>query len=55
VYLEAAFPILEKTLWDLTETGAACLMAYKKRRKADSKFFKAMRKKFILNEVCIPI
>lgn len=53
VYLESAFPLLEQTLWDLTENAAPCFMAYKKRRKADSRFFKAMRKKFVLTEVSV--
>lgn len=33
VYLEAAFPLLEKTLLDLTEKNVPVLMCYKKRRK----------------------
>lgn len=33
VYLEAAFPLLEKTLLDLTEKRIPILMCYKKRRK----------------------
>ena len=53
VYLESAFPLLEKTLLDLTTNGIPILMAYKKRRKADSKFFKAIKKNFIVNEVCL--
>lgn len=36
VYLESAFPLLEKTLLDLTSNGVLVLMAYKKRRKVES-------------------
>lgn len=57
VYLEAAFPLLEKTLLDLTEPkfqgdkGPLVLMAYKKRRKADARFFRHMRKSFVFEEI----
>lgn len=53
VYLEAAFPLLEKTLLDLTDVKnpPVILMSYKKRRKADARFFKAMRKHFKFHEV----
>lgn len=53
VYLEAAFPLLETTLLDLTENdkGLEIYMSYKKRRKADSKFFKHMKKNFLFEEV----
>lgn len=37
VYLEAAFPLLEKTLLDLTENGTSIVMCYKKRRKVSVK------------------
>ncbi|KAK9473844.1 putative methyltransferase-domain-containing protein [Dipodascopsis tothii] len=51
VYLEAAFPLLEQTLLELTDTDTLVLMAYKKRRKADSRFFKAIRKHFTVVEI----
>lgn len=52
VYLESAFPLLEKTLMDLTEEGdVPILMAYKRRRKADRLFFKAMKHNFDIREV----
>lgn len=53
VYLEAAFPLLEKTLLDLTEgdKNPLILMSYKKRRKADARFFKHMKKSFKFEEV----
>lgn len=68
VYLEAAFPLLEKTLLDLTvprkwinketgeeesDDGPLVLMAYKKRRKADARFFRHMRKSFVLKKLLI--
>lgn len=40
VYLEKAFPLLEKTLIDLANKDTLILMAYRKRRKADLKFFR---------------
>ncbi|KAH7578960.1 Lysine methyltransferase [Nakaseomyces glabratus] len=48
VYLEKAFPLLEKTLLDLTECDnpPVILMAYRKRRKADKHFFQKIRKNF---------
>jgi hypothetical protein len=61
VYLEKAFPLLEKTLLDLTqaeededdeekekEEGVLVLMAYRKRRKADTKFFQKIKKNFTI-------
>lgn len=52
VYLESAFPLLEKTLLDLTlDNPVPILMAYKKRRKADSRFFKAIKKHFQVREI----
>lgn len=46
VYLESAFPLLEKTLVDLTNKDTLVLMSYRKRRKADVRFFKKIRKHF---------
>lgn len=52
VYLESAFPLLEKTLMDLTEKeNVPILMAYKRRRKADRLFFKAMKRNFVIDEI----
>ncbi|ODQ67283.1 hypothetical protein NADFUDRAFT_40450 [Nadsonia fulvescens var. elongata DSM 6958] len=51
VYLETAFPLLKRTLLDLAGDGVQILMSYKKRRKADSKFFSAVRKDFEIIEV----
>ncbi len=44
VYLEKAFPLLEKTLIDLTTKDTLVLMSYRKRRKADTKFFRVSYK-----------
>ncbi|SCU89760.1 LAFA_0E20670g1_1 [Lachancea sp. 'fantastica'] len=48
VYLEDAFPLLEKTLLDLTEgdNPPTVLMSYTKRRKANKVFFRRIRKHF---------
>ncbi|CAN6647159.1 protein-lysine N-methyltransferase Efm6p [Trichomonascus vanleenenianus] len=52
VYLESAFPLLEKTLLDLTESkDIPIFICYKKRRRADMRFFKAMRKHFTFQEI----
>ncbi|CAG99411.1 putative protein-lysine N-methyltransferase [Kluyveromyces lactis] len=53
VYLEAAFPLLEKTLLELTdgENVPIILMAYKKRRKADKHFFQKIKKNFKIVEI----
>lgn len=51
VYLEKAFPLLEKTLIDLTTKETLVLMSYRKRRKADTKFFRKIKKHFDLIEV----
>lgn len=48
VYLEKTFPLLEKTLLDLTEgtNPPMILMSYRKRRKADKHFFQKIKKNF---------
>lgn len=53
VYLESAFPLLEKTLLDLTneDKTPVILMAYKKRRKADKHFFQKIKKNFEVIEI----
>lgn len=51
VYLESAFPLLEKTLIDLSNMDTKILMSYKKRRKADTRFFKAIKKHFTIVEI----
>ncbi|SMN22207.1 similar to Saccharomyces cerevisiae YNL024C Putative protein of unknown function with seven beta-strand methyltransferase motif [Maudiozyma saulgeensis] len=54
VYLEAAFPLLERTLLELTnqeDNQPMILMTYRRRRKADWKFFKRIKHNFDVIEV----
>jgi len=52
VYFEPAFPLLQSTLRRLTEgRNVEVYMAYKKRRKADKRFFTGVRKDFDIAEV----
>ncbi|KAI0643742.1 putative methyltransferase-domain-containing protein [Trametes meyenii] len=52
VYFEPAFPLLVKTLADLVhDASTEILFCYKKRRKADKRFFTLLKKEFIWEEV----
>ncbi|KAG6897221.1 hypothetical protein C0992_003419 [Termitomyces sp. T32_za158] len=55
VYFEPAFPLLVQTLCDLVDVAGRkepeVLFCYKKRRKADKRFFSILGKAFIWNEV----
>ncbi|CAE6509838.1 unnamed protein product [Rhizoctonia solani] len=53
VYAEPAFPLLVSTLTDLNNTypEAEILFCYKKRRKADKRFFGILKKQFSWEEV----
>jgi Lysine methyltransferase len=51
VYFEPAFPLLEKTLQDLIGRNTVCYFCFKKRRKADLHFLKAIKKVFDVNEI----
>ncbi|KAK7470962.1 Protein-lysine N-methyltransferase efm6 [Stygiomarasmius scandens] len=51
VYFEPAFPLLVKTLSDLVDDKTEVLFCYKKRRKADKRFFALLKKKFTWKEV----
>ncbi|KAG8885303.1 hypothetical protein FRB99_004469 [Tulasnella sp. 403] len=53
VYFEPAFPLLVKTLRDLQDANpdAEFLFCYKKRRKADKRFFSLLKKHFEWQEV----
>ncbi|KAG8716329.1 hypothetical protein FRC11_004096 [Ceratobasidium sp. 423] len=53
VYAEPAFPLLVSTLADLNNTypDAEILFCYKKRRKADKRFFAMLKKQFTWEEV----
>jgi len=46
VYFEPAFPLLLQTLEDLIGPETRCYFCFKKRRKADGRFVRDMRKKF---------
>jgi len=51
VYFEPAFPLLVKALDDLSDQTTEIIFCYKKRRKADKRFFGFLRKKFTWKEV----
>ena len=51
VYFEPAFPLLQETLQDRIGIETVCYFCYKKRRRADSHFIKAVRKMFLVEEV----
>ncbi|TRM68414.1 putative methyltransferase-domain-containing protein [Schizophyllum amplum] len=51
VYFEPAFPLLVQTLVDLVGEETEVLFCYKKRRKADKRFFNLLKKHFTWSEV----
>ncbi|KAF5333328.1 hypothetical protein D9611_002251 [Ephemerocybe angulata] len=51
VYFEPAFPLLVQTLDELADKDTEILFCYKKRRKADKRFFGILKKKFRWEEV----
>ncbi|KAJ7047670.1 putative methyltransferase-domain-containing protein [Mycena alexandri] len=51
VYFEPAFPLLVQTLCDLVDEDTEVLFCYKKRRKADKRFFTLLKKKFKWSDV----
>jgi len=52
VYFEPAFPLLVKTLTDLVpDKSTEVLFCYKKRRKADKRFFTMLKKHFLWSDV----
>ncbi|KIW13234.1 hypothetical protein PV08_08421 [Exophiala spinifera] len=51
VYFEPAFPLLLTTLQDLIGPSTTCYFCFKKRRKADMRFIRAMMKKFAVEHV----
>jgi hypothetical protein len=53
VYLEIAFQPLIDTLVMLSNEKTEIYLCYKRRRKADKRFFMLARKKFTLTEVCL--
>lgn len=46
VYFEPAFPLLLKTLHDLIGPGTTCYFCFKRRRRADLHFIKALKRQF---------
>ncbi|KAM6495633.1 putative methyltransferase domain containing protein [Amanita muscaria] len=51
VYFEPAFPLLVQTLDDLSDSSTEILFCYKKRRKADKRFFVFLKKHFSWEDV----
>lgn len=51
VYFEPTFPLLVQTLTDLADARTEILFCYKKRRKADKRFFALLKKTFTWEEV----
>ncbi|KKY27366.1 hypothetical protein UCDDS831_g00768 [Diplodia seriata] len=51
VYFEPAFPLLQKTLEDLIGPNTVCYFCFKKRRRADLHFVKAIKKTFDVQRV----
>ncbi|KAK6380803.1 Protein-lysine N-methyltransferase efm6 [Exophiala oligosperma] len=51
VYFEPAFPLLQSTLEDLIGPSTTCYFCFKKRRKADMRFIRAMMKKFAAEQI----
>lgn len=51
VYFEPAFPLLTQTLLDLIGEKTVCYFCFKKRRKADMHFVKAIKKLFDVKDV----
>lgn len=54
VYLEALFePLIDSLLQVMQKQSARAYLCYKKRRKADSRFFKLLRKQFDLKQLSL--
>ena len=51
VYFEPAFPLLLQTMNDLIGTNTVCYFCFKKRRRADLHFVKAVKKNFNVEPV----
>lgn len=51
VYFEPAFPLLISTLEKLLGPHSVCYFCFKKRRRADLRFFKLARKVFHIDEI----
>lgn len=51
VYFEPSFPLLQQTLQDLIGPDTVCFFCFKRRRRADMHFLKAIKKVFLVEEV----
>jgi hypothetical protein len=51
VYFEPAFPLLQQTLRDLIGPTTVCYFCFKRRRRADMHFVKAIRRQFLVENV----
>jgi hypothetical protein len=51
VYFEPAFPLLLQTLQDLIGPHTVCYFCFKRRRRADLHFLKAVKKMFAVEDV----
>ena len=51
VYFEPAFPLLQATLQDLIGPNTTCYFCFKRRRRADVHFVKAIKKKFVVEVI----
>ncbi|KAI6948604.1 hypothetical protein KC366_g18813, partial [Hortaea werneckii] len=51
VYFEPAFPLLQQTLEELIGLNTTCYFCFKKRRRADMQFMKAIKKTMLVEDV----
>ncbi|SMY29453.1 unnamed protein product [Zymoseptoria tritici ST99CH_1A5] len=51
VYFEPAFPLLQQTLQELLGPSTVCYFCFKRRRRADMHFMKAIKKKFLVEDI----
>ena len=51
VYFEPSFPLLQQTLEQLIGSKTVCYFCFKKRRRADLRFMKDVKKTFLVQEV----
>ena len=51
VYFEPAFPLLQQTLEELIGPNTTCYFCFKKRRRADMQFMKAIKKTMLVEDV----
>ncbi|KAI6789094.1 S-adenosyl-L-methionine-dependent methyltransferase [Hortaea werneckii] len=51
VYFEPAFPLLQQTLEELIGPNTICYFCFKKRRRADMQFMKAIKKTMLVEDV----